>query len=194
MALAIALVGSLAAPLHFALEVGVGGAAATDRYGGWHQAPVVAVFVGNDAPFWVAGIRAMGVLGTPDSTSGNNRPPSNGGLHAWGIFVEGGPHTAGDVMVGLRLGAGLGRVLGIQCDCSEVPTLEGGIAPAFVATAEGRWRVAGFWIGLQLGGVLFTGVGHIAGFPGQPTFGASAESGLVRPVGYLILTLGASAR
>jgi hypothetical protein len=187
----VALASILAAPLNgFLLEAGTGGAMATDNYSGdLHAAPIVSLFAGREATDWVAGLGLLYAFGTPDTTSGNGNPPHNGGINATAVFLEAGVHTAGDSQIGLRAGAGFGHAY-IQCDCSETPPLDGGWAPAFALTLEGRLRLnSHMLIGLQFGGALFTGLGHAAGSAYDVPGGPAAESSLVHPIAYLMFTL-----
>ena len=173
------------------VEVGGGMAQSTERYGSTQTAPLASVAAALQGSIWSAGLRGLFLLGSPGYASGADPTPHNGGLSAWGVLAEGGLHTAGNFQLGVRVGAGIGRLVLVQCDCSENQPLEGEVAPTFAASIGASGILGQFRLGIELGGMLFTGVSHVSGSPGSP--GATTppgESGLTHTSTHLIATLG----
>lgn len=109
------------------------------------------------------------------------------------MLLEGTFHTAGVLQLSLRGAAGIGQLVRIQCDCSELPALDGKVSPAFMTAAGVRFRVAQHvWLGWDLGVTLFTGVGHDAGSYLGST--PPAESGLIKAAFVMALSAAWSGR
>src|SRR5260221_8419774 len=175
----------------FALEFGGGAAMAEERYGSMQAAPALSIQLFRDDSFWTAGVHALLPVGSPGGARGAALAPPNGGLNAWGVFAEGGLHTSGATSLELRVGAGIGRMVLVQCDCSENEPLAGDIGPALTASVRALGRVShGIRLGLELGTVLFTNLSHASGSPGLPGYSSPpAESGLVHPAFHLLAAL-----
>lgn len=191
------LVFLLAAPAiadGFGGEVALGAGFGSDRQGDGHIAPVASALVDYEGPFWVAGLRGLLVFGPKGQTAvpGSVMEPDSAGFRAWGLLAEGGLHTSGPLQFQLRASAGIGQLVRIQCDCTETPGLEGNVAPMFALAAGVRGRIAPrLSVGLEIGGVLFTGIGHL---PGSWDGYSPPESELIRMIGQVMLSASWSSR
>lgn len=165
------------------VEIAAGGA--TSEYGLGYAAPAAAVAASYRAEHWSVGIHALTYAGSPAYASGNVVNPHNGGLSAWAVLAQGGVHSTSGLE--LRAGAGLGRVVLIQCDCSESDGTTGALAPAFSLSLGFSHAITPhFRPGIELGGILFTDITHGASGGGVSQL---AQSGFVAFGGHLLLTL-----
>jgi len=167
------------------VEAGAGVAASTERQGDLRAAPAVSLRLAHEASFWSAGLRGLLILG-PEGADLNGGPaiPHNAGFRAWAALAEIGARYS---VLALRVGAGIGQLIRIQCDCREMPSLAGEVAPMVAATLAASIGLRSPWrAGLEIGGLLFTGVGHA---PGSAFGYTPPESGLIHPAAIAVLTL-----
>jgi len=175
-------------------EAGIGAVASSDRDGSRQVAPGASVAAMYRAEFWSAGIAGLVMAGSPGYASGAVAFPHNGGLNAWALLAQAGLHTAAGLEV--RAGVGVARLVLVQCDCSENQPLHGSIAPAFaLSLGMSRAMTTPLRPGIQVSAMVFTGVRHESGSPGNPSAASPpAESGLLHLAGHVLLTVAWDAR
>jgi hypothetical protein len=154
------------------LQGGLGGGASTTRDEGAgaivKAAAILSARVARDDKFWSIGLRGLLIPGGGDYASGNVQDPHNGGLNAWGLFADLGAHTPGPLRLELRGGVGFGELGMVNCDCTENQPYTGSVAPAFIGSLSVSGAISPeVRLGLEFGAMLFTGIGHQAGTPGN---------------------------
>jgi hypothetical protein len=153
----------------FGAEVGAGpaygAAAARDGF-----APAFSLRASYQWSFFSAGIRGLLFAGSEASTKGSGSQLDSSGFQAWAALAEASIATPGTISVGLRLAGGLGKVIGLNCDCEEVAALRGHVAPAFLGSAFTSAQFGDHArVSLELAGVHFSDLEN-----GQAPFSAPA--------------------
>lgn len=123
--------------------------------------------------------------------AGPNGLPLGGGFQGWAAMADARFHSRGFVQVEADPALGIGQGLAIPCGCSAAHATSGGIAPYAQLTAGIRTGlVKGAWAALDVGGMLWTGLGA-GGAPGyaplgggiHPTFLATLSVGMPLTIG-----------
>jgi hypothetical protein len=154
----------------FGVEVGAGpayGAGATrDAF-----APAFSLRASYGWPFFSAGVRGLVFPGAEASTKGGGSQLDSSGFQAWAALVEASVFTPGTFSVGFRFAGGLGKVIGLNCNCEEVAALRGHVAPAFLGSAFIRGQVTDHArVSLEFAGIHFDDLEN-----GQAPFSAPAS-------------------
>jgi hypothetical protein len=125
----------------FGAELGVGpgygAAASVDAI-----VPALSLRAEYGAPYFSAGLRGLFFLGPEASYAGGGSRVDPSGFQAWAALAEISAHTGSTISFGARLAGGVGKVIGLNCDCEEVAPLHGHVAPAFLASLFGSVRLA----------------------------------------------------
>jgi hypothetical protein len=124
-------------------------------------APGLALRASYGGPIFSAGLNGLFAVGSAASYRGGGERVDSSGLQAWAALADVSVQTPGTVSVGVRTGAGLGKVISLNCNCEEVAPAYGHVAPAFFGSAFASARVGDQTrIVLELSGVHFDNLEH----------------------------------
>jgi hypothetical protein len=171
------------------LELGLGPAWAFAAPRDAPIAPAVSLRVGYGWNQAALGVRGLFIIGPNGEERGGGSTVDSSAFRAVAAFGELSIISPPDkFLYGLRLGAGVGSVIGLNCNCEEVPKVHGGPVPALLGSVFASLRTSAHTrVSLELATVYFTGLEHGIGFGGN--VGASGESGLDAWTGLLLLSL-----
>ena len=156
----------------FGAELGVGpgygGAALVDAI-----VPAFSLRAEYGTPYISGGLRGLFFLGPKASYASGGSGIDPSGFQAWAALAEISAHTAGTISIGARLAGGVGKVIGLNCDCEEVAPLHGHVAPVFFASLFGSVR-----LGDHARAVLEAAVAHFTDLERGDAPFSQAESGI----------------
>jgi hypothetical protein len=143
-------------------EVGAGPAfvVATER-----DAPISPTLSLRGAYGWSGvsfGPRLIFILGPEASERPGGSTRDSSGFQAVAALAEASFHGGeGRLSGGLRFAAGVGSVIGLNCNCEETPPLHGGLAPTILGSAFASLRASErYRVSLELAAIHFWGLEH----------------------------------
>jgi|SRR5258708_14974027 hypothetical protein len=111
---------------------------------------------------WSAGVRGILLRGPEgkDAVGGGASLVDLAGFRAWAILAEAQAHSRGALQLGVRVGAGLGRLVRIQQGLlDETYAWKGPVAPSFAAALTGRVQLPiSLLLGVEVGTLVLTHV------------------------------------
>jgi len=153
---ALALVGATAQAAPVDLELGAGAAYSLEgAFSDTKLAEPTFVFRAGypAASFFTPGLKALLIAGP-------NGLPVTGGFQGWAVMADARLHSRGFVQVEADPAVGVGQGLAIPCGCDAAHATSGGLAPYFQLTGGLRTGIIeGAWAALDVGGMLWTGLG-----------------------------------
>jgi hypothetical protein len=143
-------------------------------------APALSARVAYGTDTYGFALRGLLLIGGEASYQAGGAPGNPSGLRAWAALAEVSGQTDGPVSLGLRFGAGLGKVIGLNCNCEEVAPLHGHVAPAFLGSIVVAPRLSdAYRIALELALIHFADLEHGGAPFSQPASGLDAWTGTI---------------
>jgi hypothetical protein len=144
------------------IDIGVGyGSSGQDNVPG---ALALSAAASQGGELWSAGVRGILLRGPEgkDAVGGGASLAGLAGFRAWAILAEVQAHSRGVLQLGVRLGAGLGRLVRIQPgQFDETYAWNGPVAPSFAAALTGRVELtSSLLLGLEVGTLVLTHISH----------------------------------
>src|SRR6185369_5933837 len=115
------------------LEAGAGAAWAFAAPRDAPIAPAVSLSVGYGWKHVALGLRGLFIIGPNGDTRGGGSTVDSSAFQAVAAFGELSLMSPPDTFLyGVRLGAGVAHVIGLNCNCEEVPQVQSGRSPALL--------------------------------------------------------------